>query len=141
MVMVSVSTAPADTKPHYEDVASDRARFAYGRSRYPLQMSRNSWLRADERPTLLFFSSTRSGPARRMSSLVAWVRVTEKSRLRVLTVDTDRDERIMRALGVNAIPALVLVRGRDELGRLEGRATGRQIERLIRPHVAAKSSH
>jgi thioredoxin 1 len=103
-------------------------------------MSRNAWLHADERPTLLFFSSTRSGPARRMSSLVAWVRVTEKARLRVLTVDTDRDERLMRALGVSAIPALVLVRGRDELGRLEGRATGRQIERLIRPHVAAKVS-
>ena len=102
-------------------------------------MSRNAWLHPDERPTLLFFSSSRSGPARRMSSLVAWIRVTEKARLRVLTVDTDRDERLMRALGVSDIPSLVLVRGRDELGRLEGRATGRQIERLIRPHVAAKS--
>ena len=38
------------------------------------------------------------------------------------------------------IVSLVLVRGDTELGRLEGRATGRQIERLIRPHVAAKSS-
>ena len=73
-----------------------------------------------------------------MSSLVAWIRVTEKTRLRVLTVDTDRDERLMRALGVSDIPSLVLVRGRTSWG-LEGRATGRQIERLIRPHVAAKS--
>ena len=103
-------------------------------------MSRNAWLHADERPTLLFFSSTRSGPARRMSSLVAWVRVTEKARLRVLRRST-RTQRLMRALGVSAIPALVLVRGRHELGRLEGRATGRQIERLIRPHVAAKATH
>ena len=107
---------------------------------YPLYMSRNAWPHTDERPTLLFFSSTRSGPARRMSSLVAWISVTEKARLRVLTVDTDRDERLMRALGVSAVPALVLVRGPDELGRLEGRATGRQIERLIRPHVAARAS-
>ena len=97
-------------------------------------------LQTDERPTLVFFTSRRSGPARRMSSLVAWVRVTEKARLRVVVVDTDEDQRLMRALGVSSIPALVLVRGRDELGRLEGRATGRQIERLIRPHVAAKSS-
>lgn len=74
-----------------------------------------------------------------MSSLVAWVRVTEKSRLRVLVVDTDQDQRLMGALAVTSIPSLVLVRGRTELGRLEGRATGRQIERLIRPHVAAKS--
>jgi len=102
-------------------------------------MSRNGRPQRDERPTLVFFSSSRSGPARRMSSLVAWVRVTEKSRLRVLVVDTDQDQRLMRALDVTAIPSLVLVRGRTELGRLEGRATGRQIERLIRPHVAAKT--
>ena len=95
-------------------------------------MSRNAWLHADERPTLLFFSSTRSGPARRMSSLVAWVRVTEKARLRVLTVDTDRDERLMRALGVSAIPALVLVRGRDELGTAR-RPRDRQADRAPDP--------
>jgi thioredoxin 2 len=101
-------------------------------------MSRDVRPQKDERPTLVFFSSARSGPARRMSSLVAWVRVTEKARLRVLVVDTDRDDRLMRALGVSTVPTLVLVRGRSELGRLEGRATGRQIERLIRPHVAEK---
>jgi thioredoxin-like negative regulator of GroEL len=92
----------------------------------------------DERPTLVFFSSRRSGPARRMSSLVAWVRVTEKARLRVLEVDADANERLMRALDVTTVPALVLVRDRTVLGRLEGRATGREIERMIRPHVSAK---
>ena len=92
----------------------------------------------DERPTLVFFSSRRSGPARRMSSLVAWVRVTEKARLRVVEVDADANERLMRALGVDVVPALVLVRDRAVLGRLEGRVTGREIESLIRPHVAEK---
>jgi thioredoxin-like negative regulator of GroEL len=92
----------------------------------------------DERPTLVFFSSRRSGPARRMSSLVAWIRVTEKARLRVVEVDADANERLMRALGVGVVPALVLVRDRAVLGRLEGRVTGREIEGLIRPHVAAK---
>ncbi len=93
----------------------------------------------DERPTLVFFSSRRSGPARRMSSLVAWVRVTEKARLRVLEVDADSNERLMRAFEVSTVPALVLLRGRTVLGRLEGRATGREIERMIRPHVGAKT--
>jgi thioredoxin-like negative regulator of GroEL len=102
-------------------------------------MSPEARLQTDERPTLVSFTSGRSGPARRMSSLVAWVRVTEKARLRVAVVDTDDDQRLMRALGVSTVPALVLVRGDTELGRLEGRATGRQIERLIRPHVAAKT--
>ena len=103
-------------------------------------MSREVRPQPDERPTLVFFSSSRSGPARRMSSLVAWVRVTEKTRLRVLEVDVDKDRRLMQALDVSTVPALVLVRDRTVLGRLEGRATGRQIERLIRPHVAAKAS-
>jgi thioredoxin-like negative regulator of GroEL len=91
---------------------------------------------ADERPTLLFFSSRRSGPARRMASLVAWVNVTEKNRLRVLEVDADANEPLMRALDVDTVPTLVLLGGSSQvLARHEGRATGRQIERLIRSHV------
>ena len=90
---------------------------------------------ADERPTLLFFSSSRSGPARRMASLVAWVNVTEKNRLRVVEVDADANEPLMRALHVDTVPALVLLGGSRVLARHEGRATGRQIERLIRSHV------
>jgi thioredoxin-like negative regulator of GroEL len=90
---------------------------------------------SNERPTLLFFSSKRSGPARRMASLVAWVHVTEKNRLRVLEVDADANEPLMRALDVDTVPALVLMGGSRVLARHEGRATGRQIERLIRSHV------
>ncbi len=92
----------------------------------------------DERPTLVFFTSRSSGPARRMSSLVAWIRVNERGRLRVVELDGDANKGAMSALEVRTIPALVLLRGREVLGRLEGRATGRQIERLIRPHLAEK---
>lgn len=90
---------------------------------------------SDERPTLLFFSSRRSGPARRMASLVAWIHVTEKDRVRVLEVDADANEPLMRALEVDTVPTLVLLGGSRVLARHEGRATGRQIERLIRSHV------
>ena len=70
-----------------------------------------------------------------MSSLVAWVGVTEKKRLRVVEVDTEAHAKIAEALHVSAVPALVLLRGKEVLGRLEGRATGTDITRLIRPHV------
>lgn len=100
-------------------------------------MSREVRPQRDERPTLVFFSSKRSGPARRMSSLVAWVRVNEKARLRVLEVDVDRDAVLAEAMHVTTVPSLVLVRDRAEVGRIEGRATGPEIERLIRPHVGA----
>ena len=93
----------------------------------------------DERPLLLFFSTRRSGPARRMSSLVAWVRVTEKKRLRVVEVDAEDHAELADALEVSTVPTLVLVRGRKILGRLDGRATGNDITRLIRPHLASRA--
>jgi thioredoxin-like negative regulator of GroEL len=70
-----------------------------------------------------------------MESLVAWVKVTQKKRLRVIDVDADLNPELVRELGVSVVPALVLVKDQRVLGRLEGRATGRQIEDLIRPHV------
>lgn len=94
----------------------------------------------DDRPVLLFFSNRRSGPARRMSSLVAWIRVTEKKRLRVLQVDTDANDKLAEALDVTVVPSLVLVRGEKVLGRLEGRVTGSEIADLIGPHVEGPES-
>lgn len=72
-----------------------------------------------------------------MASLIAWIHVTEKARLRVLEVDADSNEPLMKALDVDTVPALVLLGdgGSKVLARHEGRATGRQIERLIRAHV------
>ena len=95
----------------------------------------------DDRPLLLFFTNRQSGVARRMSSLVAWVSVTEKSRLRVIEVDVDENHRFTKALDVTTVPTLVLVHERNVLGRHEGRATGQDIEDLIRPHVRRDGSH
>ena len=89
----------------------------------------------DDRPVLLFFSTTQSGPARRMASLIAWIGVTEKKRLRVIAVDADASPKLAAALEVSVVPTLVLLRGSKVLGRLEGRVTGNEITRLIGPHV------
>jgi thioredoxin-like negative regulator of GroEL len=70
-----------------------------------------------------------------MESLVAWIKVTQKQRLRVIDVDADRNPKLIRRLAVETIPSLLLVKDRRVVGRLEGRATGRQIDELIRPHV------
>jgi hypothetical protein len=106
---------------------------------YPDGMDARTHRDDDQRPLLLFFSNRRSGPARRMASLVAWVGVTEKKRLRVLEVDADEHAELARALDVSTIPSLVLVRGKKILGRLDGRATGNDISRLIGPHVASRA--
>jgi len=72
-----------------------------------------------------------------MASLVAWVKVTQKRRLNVIDVDVDSNPDLVCALGVAELPALVLIKDQRVVGRLEGRATGRQIDELIRPHLAA----
>jgi thioredoxin-like negative regulator of GroEL len=88
-------------------------------------------------PALVFLSRRSSGPSRRMESLVAWVKVTQKKRLRVIDVDADENPTLLEKLAVGKVPALVLIKDRRVLGRLEGRATGQQIDDLIRPHLAA----
>lgn len=87
--------------------------------------------------TLVFVGRRESGVSRRMESLVAWVKVTQKKRLRVVEVDADRHPGLVEHLAVTEVPTLLLVEDRRVVGRLEGRATGRQIDELIRPHLAA----
>jgi thioredoxin-like negative regulator of GroEL len=72
-----------------------------------------------------------------MESLVAWVKVNQKGRLRVVEVDGDRRLDVVRGLGIREFPSLVLLDGRRVLGRLEGRATGSQIDELLRAHLPA----
>lgn len=89
------------------------------------------------RPVLVFVSSERSGPSRKMESLVAWYRVTRKRFLDVRVLDAERDRKLVERLGVSTVPSLVLLSEGEIVGRLEGRATGRQISDLIAPHVPA----
>lgn len=70
-----------------------------------------------------------------MESLVAWVEVTQKRRVRVLRLDADQHDEVASHLRVLSVPSLLLVRDGRVVGRLEGRATGRQIDELISAHV------
>ena len=90
-----------------------------------------------ERPLLLFVGQRRSGPSRRMESLVAWVKVTRKDRLRVVEVDGDRRIDLVRRFGIREFPSLLLIDRRGVVARLEGRATGNEIDELLRTHLVA----
>jgi thioredoxin-like negative regulator of GroEL len=87
------------------------------------------------KPALLFFTSASSGRARRMESLLAVVARRERGRLRVVSVDAEASRALADALGVTEIPTLVLLRDRRAVARIEGRATGAQIDAMIRAHV------
>ena len=89
----------------------------------------------DTRTILLFFSSARSGPSRRMESLLAHIARKERHRLRVVQVDVDDRRDVADKLGVRAAPTLVLVRGNDMIARIEGRASAPRIEAMLEQHL------
>jgi thioredoxin 1 len=91
----------------------------------------------DGRPMLVFFTSTRSGPARRMESLLAHLARKERARLRTAKVDVDSRPELAVQFNVDAVPTLVLVKGGRPVARLEGRASAPKIEEMIEPHLGS----
>jgi thioredoxin 1 len=91
----------------------------------------------DHRPLLVFFSNPRSGPARRMESLVAHVARKERTRLRVTHVDTDQQPELADRFRITTVPTLALVKDKRVVGRLEGRVSAPRIEEMLEPHLAA----
>ena len=88
-------------------------------------------------PLLVFFTSTRSGPARRMESLLAHVARRERGRLRVLQVDVDERTDLVEKLAVQDIPTLVLLIDRKAVARLDGRASAPKIDTMLAEHIGA----
>lgn len=89
----------------------------------------------ESRPLLVFFSSRRSGPARRMESLLAHIARKERLRLRVTIVDVEDKPELAERFRVVSVPTLVLVKGKRAVARLEGRASAPRIERMVEPHL------
>ena len=77
----------------------------------------------DAKPLLVFFSSERSGPARRMESLLAHLARKERTRLRVMRVDVHEQPDLAERFNVGAVPRLVLVKGKRVVDRIDGRAS------------------
>ena len=88
-----------------------------------------------ERPLLLFFWSERSGPARRMESLLAHLERKERQRLRVRRVDVDTNPELAERFKVDIVPTLILVKNRKAVSRLDGRTSAPRIEAMLEPHL------
>jgi thioredoxin-like negative regulator of GroEL len=83
----------------------------------------------------VFFSALRSGPARRMESLLAQLARKERHRLSVKSVDVEEQPEIAKRFKVRKVPTLVLIRGKRAVARLEGRANAAEIEELVEEHL------
>ena len=89
----------------------------------------------NRRYLLVFFSALRSGPARRMDSLLAQLARKERKRLSVTRVDVEERPELAKRFKVRQVPTLVLVKGKHAVARLEGRANAAEIEELVEPHL------
>jgi thioredoxin-like negative regulator of GroEL len=89
----------------------------------------------DARPLLVFFFSERSGPARRMESLLAHLERKERERMRVRRIDVDRRPDIAERFRVSEVPTLALVKDRRVVARLDGRASSPRIEAMLDAHL------
>ena len=94
----------------------------------------------DARPLLVFFTSPKSGPARRMESLLAHLARKERERLRVMSVDVDRQPDLASRFRVETVPTLVLIKEKRAVGRIEGRASAPRIEAMLASHLAAPAA-
>jgi thioredoxin 2 len=86
-------------------------------------------------PLLAFFTDQRSGPARRMESLLAHLARRERGRLRLRRVDVERSPELARRLRVEVVPTLLLIKDKRVVGRLEGRVSAPRIEQMLEPHL------
>jgi thioredoxin-like negative regulator of GroEL len=91
-----------------------------------------------DRPILVFFWSARSGPARRMESLLAHLERKERERLRVRRVDVDASPELAERFRIEIVPTLVLVKEKRAVARLEGRTSAPRIEAMLAPHLAGE---
>jgi thioredoxin-like negative regulator of GroEL len=85
--------------------------------------------------TVFFVTRRTSGIARRMESLIADLQVHAGAWLRIRTVDADVDADLAARIGASEVPTIVVVKKRRIVGRLTGRATLPEIERLVLPHL------
>jgi thioredoxin-like negative regulator of GroEL len=92
---------------------------------------------SDPRPLLVFFGASHSGPARRMESLMAHLARKERARLRVTSIDVDKEPELAERFHVETVPTIALVKEKRVVERIEGRASAPSIERMLEPHLAA----
>jgi thioredoxin 2 len=93
-----------------------------------------------DKPLLVFFTSERSGPARRMESLLAHLARKERMRVRIMRVGVEQQPELAERFKVDAVPTLLLVQRKQVVERLEGRASAPKIEAMLARHLPAAAA-
>jgi thioredoxin-like negative regulator of GroEL len=89
---------------------------------------------------VLLVTKRTSGVGRRMESVLARLQVRERDRVRVARLDADDRPDLVRRLGVQEIPSIVMFKGRKRFACLRGRATLGDVERTLSQQVGQAES-
>jgi len=95
---------------------------------------------SDDKPLLVFFTSERSGPARRMESLLAHLARKERTRVRIMRVEIDEQPELAEKFRVESVPTLVLVMRKKAVDRIDGRVSAPKIEAMLARHLPAPAA-
>jgi thioredoxin-like negative regulator of GroEL len=95
---------------------------------------------SDDKPLLVFFTSERSGPARRMESLLAHLARKERTRVRIMRVEVEEQAELAEKFRVVDVPTLALVQHKRVVDRLDGRASAPRIEAMLARHLPAAAA-
>jgi thiol-disulfide isomerase/thioredoxin len=91
--------------------------------------------REDERPRLLFFTASTSGPCRKAESWLAQILQHRRNhrKVKLVTVDVLSRPELKERFGVDRLPTLVLVEGRTAKARLESPRGSKDISTMLAP--------
>ena len=95
---------------------------------------------SDDKPLLVFFTSERSGPARRMESLLAHLARKERTRVRIMRVEVEEQPELAEKFRVQDVPTLVLVQRKRVVDRIDGRASAPSIEAMLARHLSTPAA-
>jgi thioredoxin 1 len=70
-----------------------------------------------------------------MESLLAHIARKERSRLRVTRVDVDDRPDLAQRFRIDEVPALVLVKEKRAVARIDGRTSAPRIEQMLEPYL------
>lgn len=93
-------------------------------------------LQSEERPILVDFSAPWCAPCRNLEPLLCQLEQRLIDKVRLIKINIDMSPEIARRFAVRSIPTLLLLKGEEELHRIQD--TAAQLDRLVtevEPHL------